>query len=161
MYRVYAGAVGNQTPYYRCYGSGPQRKGCGNMVPVAELDAVVTEAMQADQMNAYVERVFIAGNDQSSKIGKLRQQAVDAYTSGNKALFMELDAQADQLDALESVSPHWEERETDQTLGQHFAALDMAGKREYLASRYEVRGYRLEDGTTSAGIFPRAWELAA
>jgi DNA invertase Pin-like site-specific DNA recombinase len=36
---------------YRCFGSGPQRKGCGNAILVAELDARVIEAMESDHMN--------------------------------------------------------------------------------------------------------------
>ena len=40
MYGIRTGE-GNQHLYYRCAGSGAQRKGCGNMCRLAETDAAV------------------------------------------------------------------------------------------------------------------------
>jgi hypothetical protein len=144
--------------YYRCTGRGPQRKGCGNMVPLAELDESVTEAMTSDHMNMHHECVFIAGDDRSDQVGKLREQAADAYREGDKARFMELDAQADELAALPSIAPHWETRETPLTEGQHFACLGAAERRTELSQHWEVSAYRSTDGTVLS-ILPR--ELAA
>jgi DNA invertase Pin-like site-specific DNA recombinase len=136
--------TGNPDYYYRCTGSGPQRKGCGNMIPVAELDQRVIEAI-AEDGNEHVERMFIAGNDRSGEIGKLRQRAMDAYSSGDKALFMKLDAEADELAAIPSVAPHWEDKKTGVTKGAHFATLDAAGRREYI-SRHVVWAHKDADG---------------
>jgi DNA invertase Pin-like site-specific DNA recombinase len=132
MYRIFVGKDENRTAYYRCTGRGPQRKGCGNMVPLEWLDETVIEAMLADQMNKHYERVFVAGDDRSDEIGKLREAAMDAYRKGDKARFTELDAEADQLAMLPSVPPHWEEHKTGQTEGDWFASLDDSQRREAL-----------------------------
>ena len=145
MYRVNA----RGKLYYRCTGSGPQRKGCGNMVPLAELDAIVIESMTSDHMNMHVERVFIAGDDRSD-VARLRKAAMEAYERGDKARFMELDAQADALDTP-AIPPHWETRETEQTAGEHFAALDNDARRSELAQRWEVSAHMAED---EGGRFP-------
>lgn len=158
MYRVYVPVKDGRKAYYRCTGHGPQRKGCGApMAPVDDLDATVTEAMLGDQMNMHVERVFIPGNDRSDEIGKIRQQAMDAYASGDKARFRDLDAQADALEAIPFTAPHWEEQQTEQTEGDYFASLDTAGRREYLTTR-EVVAERDESGAR-ATIVPK-WAVA-
>ena len=42
MYRIHAGSRdGGKYFYYRCAGSGPQRKGCGNAVPLAPAETFV------------------------------------------------------------------------------------------------------------------------
>ena len=148
------------------------------MLAADDLDATVIEAMLSDQANPHIERSFVAGDDRSDEIGKLREQAADAYRKGDKATFRELDAQADELEALPSIAPHWREYATcdncgrvtiDQawncsanghhvlTRGEHFASLDTDGQRAELA-RYVVSASKLEDGTLSVGIVPR--ELA-
>jgi DNA invertase Pin-like site-specific DNA recombinase len=152
MYRIFTGK--DRQAYYRCTGSGPQRKGCGNMIPVAELDEIVIDAMLADLMNDHVERVFIPGNDRSGEIGKLRQQAMDAYASGDKSRFLTLDAQADELAALPSVAPHWEDKETGLKMGEHFATLDAAGRREEI-SHHVVSAHKDAEGLPIVSIAPR------
>jgi hypothetical protein len=158
MYRVFTGTGSNRVAYYRCTGRGPQRHGCGNMVPLAELDESVTEAMTSDHMNMHRERVFIAGDDRSDQVGKLREQAADAYRAGDKARFMELDVRADELAALPSIAPHWEARETPMTEGQHFTFLSVPERRAELSQHWGVSVYRSTDGTVLS-IVPR--ELAS
>lgn len=160
MYRIHSRYGSNGAgAYYRCYGAGPQRKGCGApMIAVGDLDAEVTGSMLSDQMNMHIERIFIPGNDRSGEIGKLRQQAVDAYSAGDKARFLQLDSQADDLAAIPSVSPHWEQRETEQTEGDYFGSLDLGGQREYLSTR-EIVAERDESGPRVT-IVPR-WAVAS
>jgi DNA invertase Pin-like site-specific DNA recombinase len=143
MYRVFTGK--NRESYYRCTGHGPQRKGCGFMRLVRELDEDVTALILANNL-PHIERVFIPGNDRSGEIGKLRQQAIDAYASGDKARFKVLDAKADELAELPSVAPHWEDREGVQTEGKYFEALSMSERREYLRSFRVIAGgeFRVE-----------------
>jgi DNA invertase Pin-like site-specific DNA recombinase len=146
MYRM-------NTGYYRCYGSGPQRRGCGNMVLVADLDQRVTEAFETNHAEPHTERVFVPGDDRSDQIGRLREQAMDAYRSGDKAKFLELDAQADELAATPAVRPHWDEQETDLDKGEYFAGLDAAGQREYIAD-HVIAACKLDDDIV-VGIMAR------
>lgn len=160
MYRVYGGYGAARKPYYRCTGSGPRRTGCGNMLPLSELDEIVTETMLSDHVNEHVEKVFIPGNDRSGEIGKLRQQAMDAYASGDKALFLKLDAKADELAALPSVAPHWEDKKTGITRGAHFAALDATGRREYISHQI-VWAHKEADGLPIVTVKAREYDVAA
>jgi DNA invertase Pin-like site-specific DNA recombinase len=159
MYRIYNGTSKDRQPHYRCTGRGPQRKGCGLLVPVAEFDAIVTEAMLTDHANSHYDRVFIPGDDRSDAIGRLREQAMDAYRQGDKARFTELDAQADALAAMETIRPQWKETDSGMTRGQYFATLDAGGRREYMAAYWQVFAFRHDDGTVGAVISPR--EMAA
>lgn len=129
MYRVFTGK--DRVPYYRCSGHGPQRKGCGFMITVAEADLLVT-VNEIDTGDLHIEPVFVAGDDRSDEIAKLREKAMDAYREGDKARFRELDAEADELEELPRVKPHWESVETNQTEGDYFAALNLDQRREYL-----------------------------
>ena len=108
--------------YYRCTGSGPQRKGCGNAVPVESADAWVTEAI-CNNPNPHTERVFVAGDDRSDEIGKLRQAAMTAYLNDDRAEFERLDSEARELEGEAGTVAHWEERETGQTEGEYFSRL--------------------------------------
>ncbi|HLX48569.1 MAG TPA: recombinase family protein [Streptosporangiaceae bacterium] len=175
MYRVFSGK--DRIPHYRCTGRGPQRKGCGNMVLLAKLDAAVIESALSDQMT-HRERVFVPGDDRSDEIGKLREAAMSAYRAGDKARFMQLDAEADRLATLPSRPAHWEYRvagpcadvayeavpealrgalrETHalcqhQTEGEWFASLDDAQRREELRKR-SVSAYG-----DSVAIGPPTW----
>lgn len=145
MYRVMAGGQSNRTPYFRCTGRGPQRKGCGNMVPLeATVDRLVS-TMSRDTTDMHVDRVFIAGDDRSDEVGRLREAAMTAYRRGDKKRFSELDMQADALDALPAVRPHWQDIETDQNEGAYFRNLDNDGIRDYLAARFTVSAHKSGD----------------
>lgn len=138
MYRVMAGGESNRTPYFRCTGRGPQRKGCGNMVPLeATVDRLVS-TMSRDTTDMHVDRVFIAGDDRSDEVGRLREAAMTAYRRGDKKRFSELDMQADALDVLPAERPHWTDQETGQNEGEYFRNLSNDGIRDYLAARFAV-----------------------
>jgi len=153
MYRMFGGNPADRNAYYRCTGRGPTRKGCGNMIKCAELDMRATDAMTSDHLNQHADRVFIAGDDRSDEIGKLRESAMAAYRKGDKTLFLTLDAQADELASLPSVPPHWEDKPTGQSEGQYFASLDMDARREYLRTQ-EVSAYHDSDGGIILTIGP-------
>ena len=144
MYRIYGGKVSNRQPYYRCSGHGPQRKGCGFMILVSEADDLVTCLMLQDE-HEHQERVFVAGDDKSDEIARLREKAMDAYREGNKPLFRNLDAQADELEEQNRnrTKPHWEKERTGEAEGDYFGALDLEQQRQYLASKqvFLFRGY--------------------
>jgi DNA invertase Pin-like site-specific DNA recombinase len=148
MYR-YAG-------FYRCAGRGPQRHGCGNAVPLDYLDTVVVDAMLDDE-RPHSERVFVPGDDRSD-VARLRNLAMEAYARGDKARFLELDAQADAADKP-VIPPHWESAETGGTAGQHFALLDTEDRRAELAQRWEVVAYK-GDAVPLVAITPKVWGTA-
>jgi DNA invertase Pin-like site-specific DNA recombinase len=152
MYRVYTGKNQNRVPWYRCTGRGPQRKGCGFMRRCDELDATVLELMLADDGTEHYERVFIPGDDRSDEIGRLRESAMSAYRKGDKAQFLELDAQADELASLPLVAPRWENKPTGRTEALYFALLDTDARRQELARRWAVVASR--DTLT---IGPKQW----
>jgi hypothetical protein len=134
MYRVFTGKAPNRVAYFRCTGHGPQRKGCGApMVAVADMESAVKAAM-AQRTETHSESVFIAGDDRSDEIARLREAAMDAYRRGDKTRFVECDSEADRLAALPSIPPRWDTVETGQSEAAYFASLDHDAQREYLAS---------------------------
>jgi DNA invertase Pin-like site-specific DNA recombinase len=148
MYRINARGFW----YYRCHGKGPQRHGCGNMIPLKELDARVTEVMEADHMNMHVTRLFIPGDQRSDEIGKLREKGAEAMKQGDYGTATECMQEAARLEALPRIPPHWEEIKTGQTEGEFFAELDTAGRRRELAQNWEVSAHRDSDGEISVTI---------
>jgi DNA invertase Pin-like site-specific DNA recombinase len=128
--------------YYRCWGTGPQRHGCGNMVPLAELDARVIDAMESDHVNMHVDRVFIPGDDRSDEIGKLRERGAEAMKRGDYAAATDYMHQAEKLEALPRIAPHWRDVPTDQTEGEFFASLNTDGRRRELEENWIVSAHR-------------------
>jgi hypothetical protein len=131
---------------YRCYGTGPQRKGCGNGISVAELDARVIDSMESDHTNMHVDRVFIPGDDRSDEIGKLREKGAEAMKRGDYTAATDCMRQAEEMEALPRIAPHWEEVKSDQTESDYFMSLDMAGRRRELAENWIVSAHRASDG---------------
>ena len=145
MYRVYGGYGEARKPYYRCTGHGPQRKGCGFMIPVDELDDVVTESILTSPA-WHSERVFIAGDDQSDQIAKLRERGAEAMRQGDYQSATEAMRQAEELETAPRVKPHWQTVITEQSEADYFRAMDASQRRGYLAAM-EIRPNR-------AGILP-------
>jgi DNA invertase Pin-like site-specific DNA recombinase len=148
MYRVNARGFW----YYRCWGTGPQRRGCGNMIPLGDLDDRVTESMESDHINMHTTRIFIPGDQRSDEIGKLREKGAEAMKQGDYGAATECMREATELEALPRVPPHWKEIETDQTEGEHFATLDTDGRRRELAQNWVVSAHRDSDGEISVTI---------
>jgi site-specific DNA recombinase len=63
MYRHRALSRGRAYFYYRCFGRGSQRRSCGNMIPVAKVDAAVERAMRADFDVDVMEKRVKPGNE--------------------------------------------------------------------------------------------------
>jgi len=157
---------------YWCAGRSPKekgtrRRGCGNTVNLRWADEIAVEAMLSDQMNPYVTRKFISGDSKAEQIWRLRDQAAKAYTSGDKAKFHLLDAQAEEIEAqkpqksywqelitcdtcgqidIENLAKCWASRHHVLTLGEHFASLDIDGMRT------EFRKYQVIVSKAGVGI---------
>jgi DNA invertase Pin-like site-specific DNA recombinase len=143
MYKITGATQKQETrkPYYRCFGSGPQRKGCGFMIPVELLDRDVIFRLSRDTA-PHVEREFVAGDDRADQIEALKLKLDSAKTRAeSNALWDEIE----RLEAEPAMSAHWREHKTNLTRGRYFRSLDDAGQREYLAQWRPVVS-RDEDG---------------
>jgi DNA invertase Pin-like site-specific DNA recombinase len=156
MYRVFVGPKSHRAAYYRCAKGG---KDHAPMIPLEELDSEVTEVMLLNA-DPHVARVFIPGDDKSDEIGKLRQAAMNAYLRDDREEFARLDSEANALESQPGTVAHWEERETGQTMGEHFASLSLDERRAELRQNWvitaEMVGER-EERHLAAGIMPREW----
>jgi DNA invertase Pin-like site-specific DNA recombinase len=150
MYRCFGGKDGLRDAWYRCYAK------CGRkMLRCSDLDAVVTEAMESD-LSPHKERVWVAGTDAADKAAKLRAEAMKAYAAGDKARFLELDAQADVLDAEKKVRPHWELQEVPGvTEASYFSAMTREQQREYMRKHVVTAYLDTEEGIPVVSITPR------
>ena len=58
MYRHRSSKANGNREYYRCYGVGSQRKGCGNMVRLVTLDGIVGMLMRSHGRDLYIKGPF-------------------------------------------------------------------------------------------------------
>jgi DNA invertase Pin-like site-specific DNA recombinase len=172
MYRYSTG--GHE--YYRCTGRGPQRRGCGNAVPVDAGDARVIDSMESDHANPHPDRVFIPGDAHSDEIGKLRDRGAEAFKRGDWNAATQCMEIAKKLEDQPTVAPHWEDRfichvcgtvkdivpceikgHAIMTQGEYFAGLDMDGRRDELAQNWIVSAHRDSDGEIIVGIVHKSF----
>jgi site-specific DNA recombinase len=139
MYRVLAGKA--KRLYYRCYGSGPQRKGCGNMVLLEHTDTIIAIRVFLTSTDRYQTREWAEGKSYDDEISNVKQDIREAVEAER---FEEMPALQAQLAEYRRKSEeetsvgHWEYTDTEMTVGDHFYGLDDAGKREYL-KRHDIR----------------------
>ncbi len=141
MYRV----TPKRRVYYRCYGRSPNRKGCGNMVPLAVLDALVLHGHEVWDQEEHVEHQFVPGNDASAELERLRSEMADAMRTAPAdkiaAVAADYAERIAELEAQGSVAPHWREVPTGMSNGDYLATLDLDGQRAYLAKR-DIRAWK-------------------
>lgn len=131
MYRLHSkyGVIG-EADYYRCAGAGPQRKGCGApMIPCQVLDAYVTMFV-TQNTKPHTEPVFVAGDDRADEIESLR---LSLDRAGSRQESNAIWDEIERLEAMPSVRPHWEDKETDTTEGDYFQGLDRLAQHKYLS----------------------------
>jgi DNA invertase Pin-like site-specific DNA recombinase len=146
MYRIDARGY----PYYRCTGHGPQRKGCGFMVPVSALDELVTDEMLSN-LTWHFDRVFIPGDDRSDDIAKLREQGAAAMRRGDYPAATEAMQRAGELEAMPRVPARWESRPVwpdgpdsePLTEAAYFTALSDDERRRYLR-KFVITAHRAD-----------------
>ena len=161
MYRIKAGK--KQRYYYRCYGSGPQRKGCGNMVPMSATDTAVAFVSFVSNTKPYRTREWVEGKNYDDQISNVKQDLREAVEAERFADLAALQAQLeeyrllnetaepghyantytrksdgstltqDEYDALDS-----EGRKDILTIHEHFIELDNLGQRDML-TQYDIR----------------------
>jgi DNA invertase Pin-like site-specific DNA recombinase len=139
MYRItIPGRHGSRYTYYRCFGSGPQRKGCGNMVPLEQTETIIAVRVFMTSTESYRTREWVEGTSWDNEISEVKQdlrEAVDAERFEDIPALQATLAEYRRKNEEESVPGHWEYRDTKVTVGDYFDKLDAAGKREYLKTR--------------------------
>jgi hypothetical protein len=117
--------------YYRCRGRGPNRKGCGNMVRLADLDELVISAFEHWHDEPHRDSVYVPGDSNADAIERLRQEMTEALKDADAMVIASIAASYGEkiayLEAQPNRPAHWEHTETGVTVGQHFLSLDLDG----------------------------------
>jgi DNA invertase Pin-like site-specific DNA recombinase len=138
MYRIHAwGGY-----FYRCAGHFPQRKGCGNLVPLGVTDAAVT-ALLSMAREPWKELRPVEGENHDIELAEIRialddlpkRNLPDADEDAERA---RLRAERNRLEGLPNIPDHWEEVDTGKTVGQHFTRLDFDGQRAMMLENVKL-----------------------
>lgn len=156
MYRIHAGSRDGDKYYYRCAGSGPQRKGCGNMVRYTPLENVIVARMIAWNDEPHQNRKWTEGKNWDAEIADIRQilRELDPESEEDETRRDELKAQLREYrwkNEYEAKPGEW--KYTDvchpdgrvMTKGEHFYELDPDSRREYLKNR-DIRAESVTGG---------------
>ncbi len=125
--------------YYRCTGTGSQRKGCGNMVRMEVADAAVNEIM-ATTFRVPVKRlILVKGSDSQDELDEIRYRIreldPDVMTDEQyDAELGRLRAERDRLKALPAQPDRWEEQLTGELYCDLYQALPVSERGAWLTS---------------------------
>ena len=133
MYRIPASRGSGRKLFYRCTGRGPQRKGCGNMVPLEATDQIVVFVSFVSNTRPYRTQQWVEGQNWDDEISNAKQDLREAVDAERWADLPALTAKVDELRSRESVPGHYEYADTGKTIHEHFLELDDEGRREFLA----------------------------
>ena len=142
MYRIGAGRRPHVHHYYRCAGRYPERKSCGNMVDLAETDVSVSKALALAE-EPWKEPRLIKGENHDMELAQISLELQDLPSrdlpdAEEDAERARLRAERDRLLGQPRIPDRWEEVETGETVGQHWAGLDFDGKRSMLLEHVKV-----------------------
>jgi hypothetical protein len=143
--------------YYRCTGSGPQRKGCGNMVDYLALNAIVAMRIFMTSKEPHKERRWVVGENCDAQISEvmqdIRELANDPLAEG---FHEQMATKTNELADLMETNKHHKRGHCEDeivrhpdgsvmTVGEHFLRLDRDGQREYLKTR-DIRAEKADPG---------------
>ena len=122
--------------FYRCYGRGRQRHGCGNMVLAAPVDAVVEQEMSRSE-RPVTTRKFVPGTNYDADIERVGYElkalpGLELDEAEEDKRRTELRAERKELQDRPSTPDQYVMVETGQTFGQVWAGSDTAQKRAFL-----------------------------
>jgi DNA invertase Pin-like site-specific DNA recombinase len=128
--------------WYRCAGRGAQRKGCGNMIRLELVDAIVDEMMSNDD-RPIMKRIFVPGHNHAAEIADVDFRISQLSPEGlTRAQYQEkLNALWDEKEAyegMEDVPDDWTTEPVRDGSGNvvtyavKWAAADLAGKQAML-----------------------------
>jgi hypothetical protein len=152
MYRKMIGGRLSRRYAYRCEGQGPQRKGCGNLVPYERLETRVVVAMLTRFDKPYQIKTWVAGTNWDAEIADVLQSThelnpidlgIVEYNRRHAELMTQL-VDYQWKNEHEAISGGWEyidvlnDDGSVKTRGQHFFELDREGRREFL-KEFDIR----------------------
>jgi DNA invertase Pin-like site-specific DNA recombinase len=152
MYRIRSGGG----MYYRCTGRRPTRQGCGNMIPLEQLDTIVTTHFLTWHERPHKIRTWVEGENWDADIDQIGQDIheLDPVTDPEYALkHAELIAQlADYQERNRKAKPgYWDEIDTHMTEGEYFYQLSEDGRRGYLKAS-DIRAAKVTDDQGVEGV---------
>jgi hypothetical protein len=139
MYRITSRVAGGRQAYYRCFGRGAQRQGCGNLVRADLADAAVSTIMAVKYNRPIVRYELVKGHDWADEIQAVKDEIASLGSLGlgddeEDARRAELRAERDRLNALPADDDQWREVETDETYADVYAALECYERGAWLRS---------------------------
>lgn len=137
MYRMSGRLHGGRADYYRCYGTGSARRGCGNMVLMADVDQAVNKIIAETFAVPITEQVLIKGHDWSEEIDAVKDALRDLAGQGldddeYDARHAELVAERDRLKALPADPDTWETEELDELWSDAYEATERSERGAWL-----------------------------
>jgi hypothetical protein len=149
--------------YYRCAGSGPQRKGCGVMIrmDVADESALVMLRPKLDK--PVIDRVLVPGKDWTAEIAdveyRLSHLGMQGLSEDDEDIARaELRAERKRLQGLPATEPTWNEIEMPFTYLSVWVSLPRHERGKWLAAN---EFYLWADSEGIAIARPDTWEIAA
>jgi DNA invertase Pin-like site-specific DNA recombinase len=152
MYRMTGRLAGGRQEYYRCYGRGPQRQGCGNMVKMSLVDDAVDTIIAEAFAFPMTQFVRIKGEDHEGEIEAVKDQirelgGLDLPDDEYDRRLAELRAERDRLRALPAEPDEIREVELDELWSDAWAAVERHDRGAWLikhgfrvyASKEQVR----------------------
>jgi len=127
--------------HYRCWGTGQNPKGCGNMVPLDATDVLAINMLSLAS-DPWTEIQTIPGTSYEVDRAKIRLQMRELSSRGlsREAFQAESDRLWDVLEAIPTdTEPKVETVETGETVGEHWVKLDREGRRAMMLE--DVRFY--------------------
>ena len=153
MYRLRSSKKDHYVEYYRCTGTGTQRRGCGNMIRLVTLDGIVDMCMKAHGRDLDIKDLFIEpGTDHQPELEavrfEIRALATQELTDDEyDARLTELRAERDRLASLPVVPDRLVERSTGETYADKWRRLDPKERGVWLRQRgLKVRAHKGEKG---------------
>jgi DNA invertase Pin-like site-specific DNA recombinase len=128
---------------YRCFGHAPQRKGCGNLVSLAETELIVAGLIFATSTEPYQIKEWVKGRNWDAQIADTVQSIheldpiEDGYDERHAALVAQL-RDYKYKNEHEATPGRWDYVDTGKTIGEHFYSLDAEGQRQFIKG-YDVR----------------------
>jgi hypothetical protein len=139
--------------YYRCFGSGAQRQGCGNMIPLDLMEQIAHAWITLITDKPHRTRVWVEGESYDNDISDVKQDIRKAAEAEQFDLLPNLQAElADLRDKQEHATKgHYEYHDSEMTEGAYFHGLDYNGQREYLKTR-DIRAEKADKLNGAPGV---------
>jgi len=118
--------------YYRCTGTGPKRRGCGNMIQLDQVEYQAVTHLAADRRKRTI--TISVADSRADRIESARDALQDAMNARpmDAARVAALAAEVAQIEAEAPTGPTSRTIETGETIGQHWQGLGRDERRAWL-----------------------------